>query len=231
MAYYKSPSEIIYDWAHDSANNNERTLAVVNEALKPVQDITNFWQNDYSYQEIKKEVDLFPMNLASFTDFSTLKIITDYIESSFFQEKLSQFERKGYNHNQVYQVLIQRFLEINHINILDLPQFIKLLKELEILKMQYNHIKQSIILAKYYQIYHECLIFNEIRKRNAIYHKAIGDYEDVSKVLGIEGSNLKEGRKEALEYVSNMDYVLEQLENNKSILESEKERFNSYRKK
>ena len=71
MAYYRSPKEIIYDWAHDSANNNERTLAVVNEALKPVQDITNFWQNDYSYQEIKKEVDLFPMNLASFTDFST----------------------------------------------------------------------------------------------------------------------------------------------------------------
>ena len=224
MAYYRSPSEIIYDWAHDSVGNNERTLAAVNEALKPVQDITNFWQNDYSYQEIKKKVDLFPMNLISFTDFSTLKIITDYIESSFFQKKLIQFESKGYSHNQVYQVLV-------HINILDLPQFIKLLKALELFKMQYNHIKQSIILAKYYQIYHECLILNEIRKRNAIYHKAIGEYEDVSKVLGMEGLNLKEGKREALEYVSNMDYVLEQLENNKSILESEKERFNSYRKK
>ncbi len=226
MAYYNSPKKIIYDWAHDTKGNIERTLVVLNEALEPVEYITDLWQKDATYIESQKNLNLYYINFYNF-DRQLIDEILKYVNSDFFRQNLEEFQAKGFSYFKIFKILIEKFIQIGNFKIQneEIAALLDLLMKYYSLVMVTKNIQKNIIITNYFPIFAKSRILNEIRKRNVVYSKAIGKYENVTPILGLNGELLQTGEQNAISYVLNMDELRGEYENLKINLELQQEQF------
>lgn len=218
--------EEIHDWAYDTKANNERTLAVINQVLEPVSNVTTLWQQNHSYITNQEKMFSYSSNFYAFGD--ATKLLDDF-NPDLLKFRIAQYIQNGEDLEQAqYHVIIDYIQQYGlTIEKSKLKLFWDLLSEYGRLQEISQHIKRSIVSDNYAIIFGKCKLINIIRRQNGYYKTVIGSYDDVNKILGENGIKLKEKDKRALKYV----FDLEDLEENLNIKKTNIELDQSNRRK
>lgn len=223
MFNFRKAKKSIHDWANDVTADNDRMIEVLSKILVPLSDITKYWKEDPAYIESNKKIIAFTGDLYAFGNITKF---LEYYRSKDFQRKIAEYWSLGYSDKESVLKAIQYYGELTNLAIesdKDIKIFMNKLIELDIADQMSYRIKKSIIINNYLTIFYNCKMVNLIRSQNGVYLTLIGKYDNVEVILGKEGIRLKEGEKEAIHYVSNLENLEEYLENKKEALEIEQQ--------
>lgn len=216
FGYRKKPKQVISDWANDTVGNNTRTIEIIDQLLPYTKKITDFWILDPAYIESKKDITLYKMNLYIHEN---MEQFLSFYQSTSYQQLLQEHHEKEPDfikaELEVLKISLSKF-DIN-LSDIELQKFYQVLNQYQKLLFINQNIKRTIIIANYLIIFNNCAIINEIKRKNSVYAKTIGSYEQIEEILGENGIKIQSGNNAAVTYVMEIEDYQETLENKKSV--------------
>ena len=209
----------VNNWTHDIKGRYEKELPIIDKIILLITEILNTWKSNLLYREYNQQILLIKSQYFNFSGFDLfykeyLILIEDGI--------LKRLRARGYNEFNaklgVINFLLKKF---NHpiLEIKDLEIFLNFLERYQLLLKQREEFKKDLIVENYSLIYHNCLIISAYQKRYSEFYEIIGRYEDVDKILGINGTELRNKSVKAIAFINSLEMLLTNLENEKSTIE------------
>lgn len=202
MFWFREIKKYVDDWTQDVKGQYERELPILKKVSDLIKEITMIWEMDKEYRKYSQE-----LNIIKFSYFDTKKF------EILFEEFKNEIKEKNYNEKNLELVLrlakkynfpINSEVELNELKY-NLSKYKKILELRESYKL--SLLKENTSL-----IFKNCLLISAYQKKYSELYKTIGYYKDVELYLGFGGSNIISENKSAIDYIGELEKILERIE-------------------
>lgn len=209
----------VNDWTKNIKEKYEKELPIIDKIIELISQILNIWKSNSGYREYNQKILMYKSQYFNFSNFDLFyKNYLEIVKS----ETLEKLKEKGYNDFSAKLGIIKFLLkQYNYpiTEIKELIEFLNFLQKYQFLIEQREKYKNNLILENYSLIYYNCLVISSYQKKYSELYKIIGKYEDIDIVLGPYGEKIKSGDPISFAFISSLETLLVNLENEKAIIE------------
>ena len=198
--------EVIYDWAHGTLYQNKMALEIVDKVLDLVVPVNDIWTEDKAYVDINYKVGYKRSSLS--IKYNNISQFLNYYYSEEFKAKAKSYIDR-YKGSLIKAKIgaISYFIQLvgNKIDAKGAVDLYKNLEELDELMAIRQITKVEIIKENADFIFGNSRMIDLYQMKYPLYKSLIGQYDDCIKYLGENGINLRNGTKEAIDYVTSYE--------------------------
>lgn len=208
---YRNLGAAILDFLYDVKGISDRTIAVSSKVLEQVHLIVSIWSQDNAYLESQKDL---TFAYAKLRDYPKIDNFITYYGTLDFRKNVKSLTSKYKNELNARIAYIYYCYQKQGITISleDAAKIAILLDDYNSKKHISEIIRENLIALNYNSIYSSVQMINLIRYQNGMYKRAIGDYEKLDDILGVDGSKIRDKDPETMEYISSFEDVERELE-------------------